>query len=341
MLNLDDIIDSLDGLEIKRALAVKMILHDFKVKDICNLLEVSDSFVSKWKVVYENEGAEGLRVHYKGGTGFLTESQRYEIFFHLKDKPYYSVEELRDWIELHYGVVYQSKQSYDDMLKEAGLHWHQTQAINPERSEDQVLLKREEIKKKLEERQDERVTGQLVVFAEDECHLLSGDTTGYVWGRQNKRTVIPIKNAKDRQTYYGALNLYNKDFVLTSCSKGDGENTVLFIQHLQTLNPNKKLMIIWDGASYHCGEKVHDYLNEVNQGLKKKNWKVTCLLFAPNAPDQNPVEDVWLRGKNFLRKHFYENKTFNQVKCRFFNFLNKKIFNFKKIEWYLKIPQPA
>jgi transposase len=73
---------------------------------------VSDSFVSKWKVIDENEGAEGLRVNYKGGTGFLTESQRFEIFFHLKDKPYYRVEELRDWIELHYGVVYQSKQSY-------------------------------------------------------------------------------------------------------------------------------------------------------------------------------------------------------------------------------------
>lgn len=48
MLNLDDIIDSLDGLEIKRALAVKMILHDFKVKDICNLLEVSDFKKIEW-----------------------------------------------------------------------------------------------------------------------------------------------------------------------------------------------------------------------------------------------------------------------------------------------------
>lgn len=149
MLNLDDIISSLEGLEIKRALAVKMILHDFKTKEICALLDVSDSFVSKWKTTYENEGAEGLRVNYKGGTGFLTESQRFEIFFHLKDKPHYTVEELRDWIERRYGVVYQSKQSYYDMLKEAGLSWHQTQAMNPKREESKVLLKREEIKKKL------------------------------------------------------------------------------------------------------------------------------------------------------------------------------------------------
>ena len=54
MLDLEDIIDAPEGLEIKRALAVKMILHDFKTKEICSLLEVSDSFVSKWKMIDEN-----------------------------------------------------------------------------------------------------------------------------------------------------------------------------------------------------------------------------------------------------------------------------------------------
>jgi putative transposase len=58
------------------------------------------------------------------------------------------VEELRDYIERQFGIVYQSKQSYYDLLKEAGLSWHQTQAVNPKRDEGQVLLKREEIKKK-------------------------------------------------------------------------------------------------------------------------------------------------------------------------------------------------
>jgi len=212
MLKLEEIIDSPEGREIKRAIAVKMVIHGFKTKDICDLLEVSDSFVSKWKTIYENEGASGLQLHYQGGTGFLTESQRHEILFHLKDKPHYSVEELRDLIECRYGIVYQSKQSYYDLLKEAGLSGHQTQAVNPKRDEDPVWLKREAIKKKLEARQAERVAGEVVVFAEDECHLLWGDTTGYVWGRQNERTEVPIQNAQERQTYYGALNLYNKDF---------------------------------------------------------------------------------------------------------------------------------
>jgi len=137
------------------------------------------------------------------------------------------------------------------------------------------------------------------------------------------------------------MNLYNQEFIVTPYTRGNGKSTVAFLKYLQALHPDKKLIIIWDGASYHCSEEVQTYLIQVNQGLEEKDWAVTCLLFAPHAPDQNPVEDAWLQGKNFLRRHFYENKTFQQVKLSFLNFLNKKIFNFEQSKWYLEIPQPV
>ncbi|NMQ18011.1 transposase [Candidatus Competibacter phosphatis] len=188
----------------------------------------------------------------------------------------------------------------------------------------------------MEARQAEIAEGQVIVYAQDECHLLWGDTTGYVWGRRNEKTGVPIQNIKQRQTYYGALNLYHRDFVLMPHDGGNSKNTVAFIKHLQNLNPDKKLILIWDGASYHRSEEVRTYLNQVNEDLEEKNWKITCLLFAPNAPEQNPVEDVWLRGKNFLRKHFYKNKTFRQVKRCFSDFINQQTFDFNKIDWYFK-----
>lgn len=81
MSKLEDIIDVPEGREIKRVIAVKMVDLGFKTKDICDLLDVSDSFVSKWKTIYENEGADGLRLRYKGNAGFLTELQRNQSFF--------------------------------------------------------------------------------------------------------------------------------------------------------------------------------------------------------------------------------------------------------------------
>ena len=47
MLTLEDLIDAPEGREIKRALAVKMNMLGFTTKGICDVLEVSDSFVSK------------------------------------------------------------------------------------------------------------------------------------------------------------------------------------------------------------------------------------------------------------------------------------------------------
>jgi transposase len=57
------------------------------------------------------------------------------------------VEELSEWMQRRFGVTYQSRQSYYDLLKAAGLSWHQTQAINPKRDEEEVELKRHELKK--------------------------------------------------------------------------------------------------------------------------------------------------------------------------------------------------
>jgi putative transposase len=82
MTTLEDFIDVPECLEARRSLVVKMFLMNFETKDICELLNVSDAFVSKWKIIYENEGASALELKYKGGTSFLTEIQRQAIIMH-------------------------------------------------------------------------------------------------------------------------------------------------------------------------------------------------------------------------------------------------------------------
>ena len=143
-----------------------------------------------------------------------------------------------------------------------------------------------------------------------------------------------MTNEKERQTYYGAINLATKEFHVCPFSKGDRVNTVTFVKHLQALSPRAKLLFIWDGASYHQYADMHVSLQDVNKGLQQHDWKVTCELFAPNAPDQNPVEDIWLKGKNFLRKYFYQHTTFAQVKKAFLHFLHTTTFDFPKLKLY-------
>ena len=169
---------------------------------------------------------------------------------------------------------------------------------------------------------------------EDECHLLWGDTLGYVWGKRNKKIDIPVVNERERQTYYGAVNCFTGNFHVMPFSSGNGENTVEYVKHLQTILGNKKILLIWDGASYHRYSAMQEYLQIINKNFSPENWQITCVLFAPNAPEQNPVEDIWLLAKNNIRKFFIENKTFAQVKKSFLSFLKSRIFFFPKIQMY-------
>ena len=107
-----------------------------------------------------------------------------------------------------------------------------------------------------------------------------------------------------------------------------------YLHWCQTLYPDKPLVLLWDGASYHRGEELQKFLAQENAGLTEADWKVTCLRFAPNAPEQNPTEDVWLKGKTHLRKQFALNKTFAQVKRCFSTFLNTLRFTSTKLRWY-------
>ena len=47
----------------------------------------------------------------------------------------------------------------------------------------------------------------------DKCHLLWGYLNSYTWGLTDKRREIPIKNERERQTYYGAYYYQTKDLL--------------------------------------------------------------------------------------------------------------------------------
>ncbi len=93
------------------------------------------------------------------------------------------------------------------------------------------------------ENKEEIEEGKIVVLMEDESHLLWGDCLGYVWGKRNEQIEVDIVNKKEKQTYYGAINILTKDFHFMQFDTGNGKNTVEFIKYLQSLYEGKKLWI--------------------------------------------------------------------------------------------------
>jgi len=60
-----------------------------------------------------------------------------------------------------------------------------------------------------------------VVFFEDECHLLWGDLCGYVWGKTDERISVPVVNERNKQTYYGAVDVYTQQCLIQAAEAGN------------------------------------------------------------------------------------------------------------------------
>ncbi len=132
-----------DVREYKRGQAVKLSQAGLSRGEIAKALSVSESFVSKWRGRYQNDGTASLGLSYpslglsyQGGQGFLSEFEQEKVLDWLgQQSGSVSVERLASYVKGHYGVKYRSKQSYYDLLSLAGMSYKKRQALNPKKDE--------------------------------------------------------------------------------------------------------------------------------------------------------------------------------------------------------------
>ena len=131
-----------DVREYRRGLAVRLALQGYTYDTISTILDVSPGFVSQAKTAYEAQGVAGLLLKYKGSQPYLSDTQRQLVIAWLKDQEEWSVERLRDHIQAAYGVVFQSRQSYYQLLADANMSHKKAQAANPGYNPDLVAAKK-------------------------------------------------------------------------------------------------------------------------------------------------------------------------------------------------------
>lgn len=139
----------------------------------------------------------------------------------------------------------------------------------------------------------EIATGEVRVLFLDECHLVWGDISGYVWGSRKERVEVRVKSEKQRQTYFGAFDYHTKQFSLNQYRTGDSDSTIAFVNFLLEKFPNSRLYIVWDGVSYHRSVAVREFLRwhrvpakerSLNQDLPPEQWSITCIRLAQRCP---------------------------------------------------------
>jgi len=84
------------------------------------------------------------------------------------------------------------------LFEEAGISWKK-QRNNPKKTQN--WSKKKKRYRLVKAHRAQIVSGQLVVFFVDECHLLWGDLCGYVWGKLMSASKFPSSmNAASKPT---------------------------------------------------------------------------------------------------------------------------------------------
>jgi putative transposase len=130
-----------DSRELKRALAVQMVLKGYLYRQIAEILSVSDSFISKWWLVFESVGVIGLQLSYQGSKGYLNAGQRQAVINWLQQKNYWNLTQLQQHIQDRYSIKFKSRQSYYELFALSGISWKKTQKRNPKKDPELVQKK--------------------------------------------------------------------------------------------------------------------------------------------------------------------------------------------------------
>ena len=234
-------------------------------------------------------------------------------------KEFWNVPHLKSYIEATFGVVYESPQSYHFLLRFCDLNFKYPDTFSYRRNEKLIENRmkeiREEIKPLLKDSEWE-------VFAADEVRMVLEALTRRAWLRKGERTILKVKNSREYQSYFGALNQKTFKCYVYELNWQNQKQILLALARLLNQFPNKKICIVWDNASFHKGKLIREALAG-SQLLER----VHLINLPPYAPDHNPIEHVWNTVKDNLANKQFE--SFDITKAMFIREVNSRIFEYQ------------
>ena len=114
----------------------------------------------------------------------------------------------------------------------------------------------EQLRDVLAEAQRDR---RLLVYL-DEAHIHQDADLGYGWAERGRRLWVASSSPglSAKVSFYG-LYLYNEGQVrLWPYPRANGEHTIEVLRRLRAEHPDRELVVLWDGASYHRAGAVRE-----------------------------------------------------------------------------------
>jgi len=126
---------------------------------------------------------------------------------------------------------------------------------------------------------------QLLVYM-DEAHVHQDADLSYGWSERGRRLWVPSSSPglSKKVSFYG-LYLYNEGQVkILAYDRANGENTIDVLRWLLREFPDRKILMVWDGAPYHRSKLVLEAAAKLG---------IVLIRLPGYSPDFMPVEALW------------------------------------------------
>ena len=255
--------------EIKRAQAVIMVDKLKPLEEISEMTGLARSQVFELRKRYLKNGIIALKdKREKKLKELLTKQQKQEIITILKTKTpkdygyendYWLTGLLGHLIKRKYKVQYKSKTSYYLIFRQAKFTYHKPGRVYHIRDEKEVKEWQEKVRPIIVKTfKDPNV----VILTEDEMLLSTQSTVQKIWLPQGEYPKIEINVKRENRSLYGFLNVKTGQEHAFKTTWQNMYLTTDILKKVREIYPKKKLLIFWDGAGWHRGSKVQEFIKQ-------------------------------------------------------------------------------
>lgn len=319
-----------DSRESRRAQAVILMDQGSSIEIITLLTALKRRQAFKYRSLYLKIGLEGLRNKRKGKPKLLlTKTQREEVLNYLeytipKDHGYevefWTTSILGDFIKGKYGVSYKSKRPFYLLFEEAKYSFHKPGKVYEKHDKKKVEVWKDLVQPKIREAFKDQNT---VILCADEMVLSTQTTFQKIWLKKGDYPKIEVSNTKKNKSLYGFLNITTG---VEHAFVREWQNmhiTTEVLKEIRALYPNQTILLLWDGAGWHRGSVVQDFI--------LKDGKIEAIYFPPYSPEENPQEHVWKAGRSKITHNKFI-PDINKAASDLVSYLNSENFPYKLLD---------
>lgn len=258
--------------------------------------------------------------------GKLTQEQREEIQQALQSPPsdfglpkeFWDVPQLKTYLEAAFDVVYEAPNSYHFLLRFSCLNLKYPDKFDRRRDDAFITNRMIEIN---EELAPFLADDSYEVFSADEVRIDQEAITRRAWITKGEKTIVKVNRDRESQSYIGFLNQKTGECETFEMPWQKSSEVLKAYELFLAKHPDKKIVVVWDNASFHKSAEIRAALGEGN--LLER---VHLIAMPPYAPDHNPIEHVWKEAKQNISN--IQHETFEQTKKAFAAFIGSRTFSY-------------